>query len=177
MAGFPQATVVATAAEVQCAYDKLAAALQVTVDSDDCVLLGIMLGGMLPTARLAAMLHGDYRLDCCQVSRYRGAEQGGALEWLQPPRTELRDRTVLLVDDIFDEGITLDFVTRKCFQFGARHVVSSVLVRKKRVRGVTGMPPDHIGLEVADRYVFGCGMDFRHRWRHLPDIWALADES
>lgn len=175
--GFPQASVVATAAEVQCAYDNLAKALQVSIDADDCVLLGIMLGGMIPTARLAAMLRGDYLLDYCQVSRYRGGEQGGALEWLQPPRAELRDRTVLLVDDIYDEGVTLEFVTQKCSELGARQIISSVLVRKRHTRGVSGLQPDHVGLEVADRYVFGCGMDYRHRWRHLPEIWALADES
>ena len=52
-----------------------------------------------------------------------------------------------------------------------------MLVRKRHDRVATALRPDHVGLEVDDRYVFGCGMDYRHRWRHLPDIRALSDES
>jgi len=174
---FPPAVIVATGAEVQCAYDRLAAALQPVIDADPCVLLGIMLGGMLPTARLATMLHGDYVLDYCQVSRYRGGERGGEIEWLQPPRADLNDRTVVLIDDIFDQGITLEYATRQCLALGAGKVVSTVLVRKRHQRVLTRLRPDYSGLEVDDRYVFGCGMDYRHHWRHLKDIWALTGQS
>jgi hypoxanthine phosphoribosyltransferase len=171
---FPEATVIVTEADVHKAYDRLAVALQRLIDTSDCVLLGVMLGGMIPTASLAARLKGDYRIDYCQVSRYRGGEQGGELEWLQPPRAELRNRTVLLVDDIFDEGLTLDYVTGACLELGASSVVSAVLVRKRHNRVATGLRPDHVGLEVDDHYIFGCGMDYRHHWRHLPEIWALT---
>jgi len=174
--GFPPAVVVATREDIRCAFDRLAGALQAVIDTDDCVLLGIMLGGMMPTARLATLLHGDYALDYCQVSRYRGGERGGELEWLQAPHVQVRGRTVLLVDDIFDQGITLDYVTRQCRELGARNVISTVLVRKRHTRVRTDLRPDHVGLEVDDRYVFGCGMDYRHRWRHLPEIWALVGE-
>jgi hypoxanthine phosphoribosyltransferase len=174
--GFPQAVVVATREDIQSAYDRLAGALQSAIDNSDCILLGVMLGGMIPTARLAAMLHGDYALDYCQVSRYRGGEQGGEPQWLQAPHAKLQGRTVLLVDDIFDEGVTLDFVTRQCRELGARNVISTVLVRKRHTRVMTDLRPDHVGLEVDNRYVFGCGMDYRHRWRHLPEIWALVGE-
>lgn len=176
-ADFPPAEVVASEADVQRAYERLVKPLQALVDGHDCVLLGIMLGGMIPTARLAAMLHGNFTLDSCQVSRYRGGERGGEPQWLQRPRADLRGRTVLLVDDIFDEGVTLDYVTRECRELGAGDVISTVLVRKRHDRVATSLRPDHVGLDVDDRYVFGCGMDYRHRWRHLAEIWALHDEQ
>ena len=128
-------------------------------------------------ARLAPLLHGDIELDYCQVSRYRGTEQGGALDLIRSPTTGLEGRTVLLVDDIFDEGLTLDFVAGRCRALGAREVVTTVLVRKTHDRVATGFRPDYIGLEVEDRYVFGCGMDYRHHWRHLPEIWALNEAT
>ena len=143
---FPQADIVVTEAEVQQAYERLAAALQIVINAGDCVLLGVMLGGMVPAARLASLLRGDYVLDYCQVSRYRGGERGGELEWLQPPRAELRDRTVLIVDDICEEGLTLDYVTRACRELGCRAVVSTVLVRKRHNRFATALRPDHVGL-------------------------------
>ena len=87
---FPAAVVVATREDVRSAYARLAGVLQPVVDREDCVLLGIMVGGMMPTARLASLLRGDYALDYCQVSRYRGGERGGELEWLQAPHRALR---------------------------------------------------------------------------------------
>ena len=174
--GFPQACVVASTAEVTRAYERLAVALQEAINADDCILLGIMLGGMIPTARLAGMLHGDYAMDYCQVSRYHGGERGGELKWLQRPRSQLRGRTVLIIDDIFDAGTTLQYATHECYELGAGNVISAVLVRKRHERVATDLRPDYVGLEVDDRYVFGCGMDYRHRWRHLPEIWALTDQ-
>ena len=96
---------------------------------------------------------------------------------IRPPGSALEGRTVLLVDDIFDEGLTLDFVAGRCRGLGARDVISTVLVRKRHDRVATSYVPDQIGLDVGDRYVFGCGMDYRHRWRHLPEIWALTEQA
>lgn len=174
---FPAAVVVATPDEVGHACARLAAALQPVVDAEECVLLGILLGGLVPMARVAGLLHGDFIMDYCQVSRYRDSERGGVLRWMQAPGAELAGRSVLLIDDIFDEGVTLDYVQRECVELGARRVISSVLVRKRHERVVTAARPDHVGLEIDDRYVFGCGMDYRGRWRHLSAIYALTGES
>ena len=174
---WPDGVVVATEVDVQRAYERLAAELQPAIQGQDCVLLGVMLGGLIPMARLAGMLGGDYVMDYCQVSRYRGATRGGDLQWLQAPRANLAGRTVLLIDDIFDEGITLDYVVRACRDLGAARVISTVLVRKRHDRVAVDGLPDLVGLEVEDRYVFGCGMDYRNRWRHLPAIYALRGDE
>jgi hypoxanthine phosphoribosyltransferase len=177
MSVFPKAEIVATESEVDKAYRRLAAELQPIVSDQDCVLLGVLLGGLMPLARLAGLLTGDYVLDCCQVSRYRGGVSGGELDWVQPPRAEIEGRTVLLIDDIFDEGATLDFTARQCRALGAERVVSAVLVRKRHARVIVEIQPDFVGVEVDDRYVFGAGMDYGHRWRHLPAIYALSDDT
>lgn len=177
MSAFPDAVIVATETEVEHAYQRLAAELQRFVSAGDCILIGIMMGGMIPMVRLAGMLSGDFSMDYCQVSRYRGAEQGGELEWLQAPHLGLDGRTVLLVDDIYDEGLTLEYVATRCSELGAEQVVSTVLVQKQHERSVGQVPPDFVGLSVADHYVFGCGMDYRHRWRNLPAIYALKEHT
>ena len=174
---FPDAEIVATESEVEQAYERLAAALQPVISSHDCVVAAILLGGMAPTVRLAGMLTGDFTIDCCQVSRYRGGTKGGQLEWVKPLGADIKGRTVCLVDDIFDEGVTLDYVASACYEQGAEQVVSTVLVRKRHDRAIDGVRPDIVGLEVADHYVFGCGMDYQHRWRHLPAIYAIKDEN
>ena len=158
---------------IDAAFMALAAAVQPLVEEKPCVLLGVLLGGLLPLARLSSALKGDFVLDTCRVGRYGDATRGGAPRWLAEPRADLRGRHVLVVDDIYDEGVTLEFLARHCRQAGASQVTSVVLVRKRHARPLAGIEPDLVGLEVGDDYVFGCGMDYRGHWRHLPDIWAV----
>ncbi len=171
------AEVIASAAAVNAALDRMAAALQAQIDGADCVLLVVMAGGLVPAGRLLERLSGDFEIDYCHVTRYAGQQRGGEPHWLQAPRARLRERTVLVVDDIFDEGITLDYVIQACRELGAARVLTAVLVTKRHDRAAGRRPPDIAGIEVPDRYVFGCGMDLEHRWRHLPAIYALAGEG
>lgn len=169
----PGARLLVARGDVDAAFGRLAAATQTLVDRDPCVLLGVLLGGLLPLARLASRLQGDFVLDTCRVGRYGDATRGGILKWLAQPCVELRDRHIVLVDDIYDEGVTLDFLVRHCQQAGARRITTVVLVRKRHARARAGLQPDLVGLEVGDEYVFGCGMDYQGHWRHLPGIWGL----
>ena len=87
----------------------------------------------------------------------------------------MRDRRVLLVDDILDEGHTLLAVKRWCEDQGAADVRVAVLAVKNHDRRVEGIEADHVGVEVPDRYVFGYGMDYHEQGRNLPAIYALKD--
>jgi len=80
------------------------------------------------------------------------------------------------VDDIFDEGTTLKAIVEELRIAGARQVLSAVLVNKVHDRKVAGFQVDFVGLEVADRYVFGCGMDYKEYLRNLPGIHALPED-
>lgn len=126
---------------------------------------------------LANRLDGDFALDYCRVSRYRGQMTGGELQWVQAPHLDLKDKTVIIVDDIFDEGFTLEYVADQCRARGACRVVTVVLVRKNHRRVRSTLRPDFVGLVVEDAYVFGAGMDYQHRWRHLPGIWAVDPDE
>jgi hypoxanthine phosphoribosyltransferase len=176
-APMPGASRVHSAAAVAKAYQELAAGIQPRVDEGRCVLLGVLIGGLVPLVEIARRLGGDLVLDVCRVSRYGDALRGGEPRWLMLPGQELEGRDVVLVDDIYDQGVTLSFVAEHCHGRGARSVRIAALVRKRHGRALAGPLPDLVGLEVGDEYVFGCGMDYRGRWRHLPDIWAVADED
>lgn len=169
----PGARLLVSRADVDAAFGRLVAATQPLVASEHCVLLGVLLGGLVPLARLASQLHGDFLLDTCRVGRYGDATRGGIPRLLAKPNVDLHDRHVVIVDDIHDEGITLEFLVRHCQQAGASQVTTVVLVRKRHARPVTVREPDIAGLEVGDEYVFGCGMDYQGHWRHLPEIWGL----
>jgi hypoxanthine phosphoribosyltransferase len=175
--GFPVADEIINAADMAAGFDRLATSIQPLVDRSNCILLGIMLGGLYPLLRLADRLHGDFLLDYCHATRYAGGISGADLEWREKPHLDFAGQTVVIVDDIYDEGLTLQAVAGFCRELGALQVVTAVMVVKQRPRAAGIPAPDFTtGLVVPDRYVFGCGMDLYGRWRHLPAIYALTDE-
>ena len=142
------------------------------------VYLTVMHGGLPFAAQLALDLGArglDLELDYLHATRYRGATWGGELAWKHRPATPLRNRRVLLVDDIVDEGHTLAAVRLWCRQQGARDVRIAAMAVKRHDRCVPGLCADYAGLEVPDRYVFGYGMDYYEQGRNLPAIYALKD--
>lgn len=170
----PGGRLVAGRGEVQAAYQRLATSLAPALSGGEPLLLGILLGGMVPLVQLMARLEADVQVEVCRVGRYGHRTRGGAPEWRVPPPGGLAGRHVVLVDDIFDEGVTLEFVADHCHRMGARRVQTVVLVHKRHSRPVGSLVPDLVGLEVGDEYVFGCGMDYQGRWRHLDQIWGIS---
>lgn len=140
------------------------------------VYLTVMQGGLPFAGHLALELGTlglDLEFDYLHATRYRGQTSGGELIWKHRPATVLRDRRVLLIDDILDEGHTMAAVRAWCIDEGARDVRIATLAVKLHDRCVPGLRADYVGLEVPDRYVFGYGMDYHEQGRNLPAIYAL----
>lgn len=137
------------------------------------VFLTLMHGGMFFAARLALELGIDAEFDYLHATRYHGETTGSGLAWLHRPNAVIEGRTVLLVDDILDEGHTLKAVRDWCQDNGAAKVKLAVLSVKQHDRRVPGLHADYSGLSVPDRYVFGYGMDINEHGRNLPAIYAL----
>jgi hypoxanthine phosphoribosyltransferase len=137
------------------------------------VFLSIMQGGLVFAGQLATEIKADLEFDYVHATRFRGTTTGGELKWMRRPDTSLRDRIVLLVDDILDEGHTLNAIREWCYAEGAARVLLAVLCEKRHGRTVAGLCGDFVGVEVPDRYVFGYGMDFHEQGRNLPAIYAL----
>jgi hypoxanthine phosphoribosyltransferase len=103
-----------------------------------------------------------------------GDEEGGKLLWKAMPQLNLSDRTVIIVDDIYDEGHTLIQLIKAVESQQPKQVLTAVLVDKQHQRKADpSFKPDYLGLTVPDRYVFGYGMDYQHLWRNAPGIFAL----
>jgi hypoxanthine phosphoribosyltransferase len=129
-------------------------------------------GAVVFSGLLLPKLNFPLEFDYVQASRYRNKTQGQQLVWTVEPRENVRGRTVLLLDDILDEGHTLAAIKHKCLAQGAAKVVIAVLVEKQLAQAKPILA-DFVGLTVPDRYVFGCGMDVYGWWRNLPAIHAL----
>jgi len=168
-----RSSLVASSEQVDAAFDRLASEVNAWYGDQPIILLAVMTGAIMPAARLAEKLKMPLRMDFVHATRYTGQTEGGELYFRVPPRLDMRDVDVLVVDDIYDVGLTLELIEHYCLAAGARTVNSAVLVRKIHDRKTAGAVPRFIGLEVPDKYVFGCGMDAYEHWRHLNEIRAL----
>ena len=173
---FEKADCLASEDRVSEALDRMARQIQDDYAGSIPVLVGVMVGGVMPLAWLAQRLQMPVQIDYLHATRYRSGTRGGELDWLARPRENLKDRDVIIVDDILDEGVTLLAVKEALLLEGPRSVRIAVLVNKMHDRKVAGVAADYVGLEVPDRYVFGCGMDYQEYFRQLPAIYALGEE-
>ena len=163
--------------EVEAAMDRMAGEIDAAFGDEVVLYLPILHGGLIPAGMLAPRLNVDIEQDYVHATRYRGDTTGRELIWRAQPLAPLADRCVLVVDDILDEGLTLKAILQWCRDQGARRVASAVLVEKQHDRRVPGLEADFVGLKVPDRYVFGCGLDYRERFRNVPGIYAVAESD
>ncbi|VAW81706.1 Hypoxanthine-guanine phosphoribosyltransferase [hydrothermal vent metagenome] len=163
-------------ADVEQALDKLATDIAREIGDCDPLLLCVMTGGLVAASELFTRLICPVQIDYLHATRYEGNRGTDRLRWITRPSQSLAGRTVLVVDDILDEGLTLAAILEYCHEEGASAVYSAVLVEKLHDRKLDGLRPDFIGLQVEDRYVFGYGMDYHGYWRNLKGIYAVADK-
>ena len=154
------------------ALDLLAEKITFDLKDKNLLILCVMTGGIIPVGHLATRLNFPLQIDYIHATRYCGETSGGELHWIQEPTISLKNRTVLIVDDIFDEGITLLEIDKYCNEKGAAKVYSAVLVNKTHNRKVN-FKPNYVGLEIEDRYLFGFGMDYKNYLRNVNAIHAV----
>lgn len=169
-----EADLIKTEAEIETAYDKLATEITAALKDTMPVVYSIMNGGLVMAGRLLTKLNFPLEQGYMHATRYRGETKGSAdLQWQALPSVPMMGRTVLIMDDIFDEGHTLAEVVKACQAQGAKKIYTAVLINKLHDRKTTELEIDFIGTEVEDRYIFGCGMDYRGYWRNTPAIYAV----
>ncbi len=104
---FAESDIVWSEKDVTGALDRMAADIDAAIGDRNPVVLCVMLGGLIPAARLLERFEFPLQLDYLHVTRYRGGTEGHDLNWKACPATTLADREVLIIDDILDEGVTL----------------------------------------------------------------------
>ncbi|MBX3693250.1 hypoxanthine-guanine phosphoribosyltransferase [Dokdonella sp.] len=160
-------------ATLRAAIARVGAEITRVLAGQPAVFLTVMQGALPFAGELATRIDAPLEFDYVHATRFRGGTEGGQLEWLRHPGVPLAGRTVLLVDDILDEGHTLKAIRDHVLAVGAARVLLAVLCEKHHGRTVPGLRSDFCGVVVPDRYVFGYGMDFHEQGRNLPAIYAL----
>lgn len=164
-------------AAVEDAINRMALEIHDRLAKSNPVLVSVLSGASIVTEKLRAKLHFPLQVDSLRATRYRGATSGGELEWQQYPTLDLAGRTVLVIDDILDEGTTLSCIVDYCRQQKCQRVYTAVLVNKVHNRKLSAIKADFIGLDADDYYLFGYGMDYKGYLRDAPGIFAVAEED
>ena len=169
------AELLCSADEVAAAVTRLAGEIAERLGDAHPVLMPVMNGAVVFAGQLMPQLRFPLEQDFIHATRYGNTTSGGTLQWLvEPAAANVTGRTVLVLDDILDEGITLAAIRDRLLERGAAACYTAVLVDKDigRSRPVTA---DFVGLRLPNRYLFGFGMDVNGAWRNLPALYALKE--
>ena len=139
-------------------------------------VLVVMNGGLFFSGQLLPKLTFPLNLDYVHATRYQGERAGDRLHWIVKPPAHIKNKEVLILDDILDEGITLKAIVEECLRLGASDIKVAVLA-DKLINKSKPICADYVELTVPNQYVFGCGMDIEKWWRNLPEIYALPDSK
>jgi len=171
------ARVLLTAEEVSAIYDRMAQSIADVAADSNPVVLAVMHGGVFTAVELCKRFDFAYEFGYVHATRYAGGLTGGALDWHVGPPPGLDGRTVLVVDDILDEGLTLAALEQALREQRVAALYKAVFAVKNLRRPIDRPTVDWAGTEVPDVYVFGCGMDYRGYWRGVPELLAVAPKD
>jgi hypoxanthine phosphoribosyltransferase len=156
------------------AITHMAVSLNADFENDCPIVLSVMNGAVFFVGQLIPQLTFPLMLDYVHATRYQNGVEGKEVSWVVRPKNAIKGASVLILDDILDEGHTLKAIVDACCSLGAKQVKVAVLVEKD-----LGQPKplmaDYVGIRVPNRYIFGCGMDIHGWWRNLPAIYAIKE--
>ena len=169
---------IVSADKVQAAVRHVADVLNQRFDKDEAgefpLVLGVMGGAVVFTGHLLPQLTFPLEFDYIHVTRYGDLDRGGEVVWKVIPRQDVTGRTIIIVDDILDEGETLAHVKQRLLDMGAAEVILAVFADKELGK-VKPVQADIVGLSVPNQFVVGFGMDAHGYWRNLPGLWVIRD--
>jgi hypoxanthine phosphoribosyltransferase len=172
---FSHSEEIVSADAVNASIGRMAQAIRVEMSENFPLVLSVMGGAAVFTGMLLPHLDFPLEFDYIHLTRYRNATQGGSdMQWRVAPAESVKDRVVLVLDDILDEGETMAAIRDRILEMGAKRFHCAVLCEKV-IPKAKPLRADFCGFQVPDRYVFGCGMDAKGYWRNLPTIRALTD--
>lgn len=165
------------AAEIQKVVTNLGRRIAEEFQGEPLTVLGVLTGSIVFLADLIRTIDLPLRVGLIQASSYRGATtQPLELRINDSLVPDIRDRAVLLVDDIFDTGNTLASLIETIRRSSPRSVRSAVLLWKTG-KSKVAIQPDYHCFQIPDRFVVGYGLDYNDDYRHLPFIAALEPKD
>ncbi|CAM8331475.1 Hpt Hypoxanthine-guanine phosphoribosyltransferase [Candidatus Methylopumilus universalis] len=167
-----KSSVIYSEIEIKTVIKNIADQVNQTIKTDDLYVLCVMNGALIFAGQLLPRLEKNIQYSYIHATRYAASLTGGPIHWLVKPPIDIEGKTVLILDDILDEGITLREIAATCLAMKAKAIYTAVLFDKEIAKEKTYVP-NFIGLKVPNRFVFGYGLDCKGLGRNLPHLYAL----
>lgn len=145
-------------------------------DEEHLLIIPILKGAFVFAADLIREINRDVEVEFVRSSSYVNTESSGKVKTSIYISTDVKNKTIILVEDIVETGITLENLTNILLSSGAKDVRICALLDKPMKRKVE-IDVDYIGIEIPDSFVVGYGLDYNNKYRNLKDICILDEES
>lgn len=152
---------------------------QLTADyaGSEPIVIGILRGAAMFHADLIRSLELPITIDFLSVASYgNNTQTSGEVHFLKDLETTVEGKDLLLVEDIVDTGLTLDFLVRTMLARNPKSIRVCSFLSKPSRRQVE-VHVDYIGFEIPDEFVVGYGLDFAQKYRNLPYLAVLKGED
>ena len=163
-------------AEIVGAISKMADRIRRDMEGKNPLFVGILNGAYLFTAELMSRLPANWELTFAAYSSYHGTESSGAVQEILPVRSEMKGRPVVLLEDIIDTGLTMQYVKKRLHEQGATDVrLATMLFKPDSLR--CDLQPDYVGLEIENAFIVGFGLDYNGLGRTSRNIYKIVQQQ
>ena len=136
-------------------------------------VVAIMNGSIMFMSDLLKRIIIPLQIDYWSISSYHGSKSTGNIKFRQHDIVDVKDRHVLLLDDILDSGLTLHTIKNKILAESNASSVKSCVLLSKKVKRTKDIEADYVGFEIENEFVVGYGLDYNEHYRNLPYIAVL----
>ena len=157
-------TCLITESEIDKRISKLAYELSDKLNGEDPVFLCTLVGALIFTGKLTSRIKIPIQIDYAHASRYGESSSGNEVTWHATPKISLKNRTVVILDDVLDGGITMRAIYKYCLENDSGRSPGGL------------QKPDFTCFTIGDYWLVGTGLDYKGYLRNLPGIYAMDPE-
>lgn len=162
-----------TAARIQKRIREMGRQIRKDFPGEPIVLVGVLKGAVPFLADLARQIPGEVTFDFIAVSSYgKDTKSSGQVKLNKDLDSSIEGKTVVVVEDILDTGLTLQYLLRILQQRKPKHLRIAVLLDKVE-RRIANIHADYVGFAIPNEFVVGFGLDYAERYRNLPQVGIL----
>ncbi len=160
--------------EVKAAIKRVAMEIEKDIQGKDPLFVGILNGAFRFIADIMYYLNGPYELTFARYASYHGTESSGILQEIMPVKSDIKGRSIIILEDIIDTGFTMMKIIEKLKQDGAAEVKLATMLFKPDALKYD-VKPDYVGLEISNDFIVGCGLDYEELGRSYRNIYRVVE--
>lgn len=165
-----------SAAKLEETVASVAAKMRSDLAGKDVVFVAILNGAFMFASDLFRKIDFPARITFLKMASYVGTSTSGSVKQLIGINEDLKDKTVVIIEDIVDTGITIDLIVKQLQAYGPTEVKVAALLLKPEAF-TKEMKLDYIGMEIPNRFIVGYGLDYNGFGRNLNEIYVLSENQ